>query len=523
MILLRWSMVVLAAALFLYAWTPQARQGSEANREIRITHGIASGDVTSRSAVIWARASDRADMHVDYDISPGFPNPRSKGTSAASEATDYTASVKLERLKPATRYYYRAWFSRQEKDGRSNVSQRLVGTFRTAPAASARRPVRFVFGGDLGGQRYCRRVDQGYAIFSTMKSLAPDFFVANGDMIYADGDCPAIGPDGWQNIPGDFPSVADPLVSWTDPVGVRDVYLEHWRYNRADPHFQSFLQGTSMYAQWDDHEVINDFGGSWSYLNARKIARSGYPNLVRAGRDAVFSYSPIDRNPDEPTRIYRSFNWGKFLDLFILDARSYRSRNDLPDTPENRKTMLGRSQLEWLKQGLLNSKATWKVISSDVPLSIPTGGNDGASGRDGWANGTTPDFSSQTGFERELLELVKFLDDKDIFNVVVITTDVHFAATIRYEVDAKGDGDTLLFHELVTGPLNARRGVPPSRLDPTLNPVLLYSEGGIFNFGYVRIYEGSDGKVHLVADVRGEDGQPRPGSLLNLVSQEPRR
>lgn len=514
---------MLAVGLLLHSAIPQARQEAEAQGDLHITHGVASGDVTAHSAVIWARASDRADMHVEYDTSSGLPNPRSKGTGVASEATDYTARVKLERLEPDTRYYYRAWFSRREKGGRSNVSQRLVGNFKTAPQASARRSVRFVFGGDLGGQGHCRRVNQGYAIFSKMKSLAPDFFIANGDMIYADSDCPAAGPNGWQNLPGDFPSITDRTVIWTDPVQVRDVYLKHWRYNRADPHFQSFLQSAPIYSQWDDHEVINDFGGSWPYWNAQQIARSGFSNLVTSGRDALFFYSPIDRNLDEPTRIYRSFNWGKFLDLYILDARSYRSRNDLPDTPENRKTMLGRRQLEWLKQGLLSSKATWKVISSDVPLSIPTGGKAETFGRDGWASGTTRNFSSQTGFERELLEFVKFLDENDISNIVVITTDVHFAATIRYEVDANGDGDKLIFHELVTGPLNARRWVPPSSLDPTLNPVLLYAEGGIFNFGYVRIEEGSEGMVDLVADVRGEDGQPRPGSLLKLVPKEPRK
>lgn len=524
-ILLQWSMVVLVAGLFLYSYSaiPQARQEAETQGDLRITHGIASGDITARSAIIWARASDQADMHVEYDTSPDFRDPRSKVAGAAGVATDYTATVKLELLKPDSRYHYRVWFSRREKDGRSTESERLVGTFKTAPQGSAGRPVRFVFGGDLGGQRYCRRVDQGYAIFSKMKSLASDFFVANGDMIYADNDCPNAGPNGWRSIPGDFPSIADSDVIWTDSIQVREVYLKHWRYNRADPHFQNFLQSAPIYSQWDDHEVINDFGGSWSYWNSEQIARRGYSNLVTAGRDALFYYSPIDRNPEEPTRIYRSFNWGTFLDLFILDARSYRSRNDLPDTPENRKTMLGRKQLEWLKQGLLSSQATWKVISCDVPLSIPTGSNAGRLGRDGWANGTTADFSSQTGFERELIELVRFLDDRNITNVIVISTDVHFAATIRYEVDGNGDGDKVVFHELVTGPLNARRWFPPSRLDPTLNPVLLYSEGGIFNFGYVQIGEGPDGSVHLVADVRGEDGQARPGSLLNLVPREPRR
>ena len=78
-------------------------------------------------------------------------------------------------------------------------------------------------------------------------------------------------------------------------------------------------------------------------------------------------------HPDEPYRIYRSFRWGRQAELFLLDARSYRSLNDLPDRADNEKTLLGREQLDWLRGGLARSSATWKIVSTDVPLSIPTG------------------------------------------------------------------------------------------------------------------------------------------------------
>ena len=99
-------------------------------------------------------------------------------------------------------------------------------------------------------------------------------------------------------------------------------------------------------------------------------------------------------------KIYRSFQWGKDLDLLILDARSNRSRNDIADTPENNKTMLGKEQLKWLKENLLNSNATWKIVSSDVPVSIPTGANASMFGRDGWANGIDFDLFLENGFRK---------------------------------------------------------------------------------------------------------------------------
>ena len=507
---------------------------------LSITHGVASGDVTATSAIIWARASAPAVLSVEYSLGPDFAQLEtgpSGQTAAATAATDFTATIKLNDLIADTVYHYRAWFSDQI-DGSEIRSPYALGSFRTAPSATIQRTVSFVFGGDLGGQQYCRPREQGhdigYAIFDKMQDLNPDFFIANGDMIYADGDCPAqvrstSERQGWQNVPGDFPRITARTVDWTDFAQLQTVFLQHWRYHRADPAFQRFLQRVPIYVQWDDHEVVNDFGANWSSWKNGKNQRQGYQNVVRAGRETLFLYTPIDQHPDEPNRIYRSFRWGKDLEIFLLDARSYRSRNDLLDTPEHNKTLLGTDQLEWLKRSLVESTATWKVVSSDVPLSIPTGSNAAAEGRDGWANGpkplttelSEPKIAFQTGFERELFDLLRVLDAANVQNLVFVTTDVHFATSLEYAVDADGDTDMLHFHEFVTGPLSAISVLAKTQeeLDPSLNPRLLYAEGELKNFGFVRVEEQSDGKVHLIADVRGEDGVVRAGSQVDLVAR----
>jgi alkaline phosphatase D len=509
----------------------------EYNKSFEITHGVASGEITNDSAVIWSRSNREAQMQVEYDISSDFLQPKSlNSTSLANQMTDYTARAMLEGLKPDTAYYYRVWFSRsnlyQDNSNSTLLSDSLSGTFRTAPApdhsSPTTKPISFIFAADLGGQRHCRQSDTGgYSIFKSMKELSPDFFIANGDMIYAADKCPVEGPsDNWKNIPGNFSGIADPDVNWTNIEQVRDTYLKHWQYNRADPYLQSFLQNVSMYSQWDDHEVINDFGALWQYWNSFNKDRKDYANLVNEGRDAFFNYSPMYRNLDEKDRIYRSFNWGPNLDVFILDARSYRSPNNLADIPNNNKTMLGSEQLHWLKQSLMDSSAIWKVISSDVPISVPTGANASILGRDGWANGNDTNYSSKTGFENELQQLLAFLDEINIKNIVFVTTDVHFPANILYEIDANGDGDKLIFHELISGPLSAFRfgipgGVPLPKLDTTFNPKILYEEGGIFNFGYVEIQkQPEDNLVHLTSRIVDENGFTRPNSLLELKPQQ---
>ena len=527
----------------------------------KITHGIASGDVTDHSAIIWSRVNDQpAQMNVEYDTDANFTNPLRK-TAQANSTTDFTAYAKLEGLRPDTQYYYRVWFTGSDIENNDNTISNNnssttsdnaemveIGTFRTAPSRNmtSSSGISFVWSADLGGQNYCRNANEGgYSIFESMQALNPDFFIANGDMIYADGACPAEGPIflnntnnqtiTWTNIPGDFKSLADPSVNWNNITEVRTIFLDHWKYNRNDTYFKEFLSNISMYSQWDDHEIINDFGSKWPYWNLFNIDREGYPNIVKEGTNAFLYYSPleIDKNTSNDTanvrdgHIYRSFNWGKNLDLFIIDARSYRSQNHITDTPDSNKTMLGEEQLQWLKQELSNSNATWKVISSDVPISIPTGSNASILGRDGWANGNeTNNYSYYTGFERELTDLLGFIDEQEIKNIVFITTDVHFPALIRYNFDVNNDGNTTEIHEFVSGPLSAfRLGVPFPMLDETFNPTLLYGEGNIFNFGHIRIEDRRDndgdenGKPHLIADIRDENGIVRPGSTLDLIPQ----
>ncbi len=505
----------------------------------RLTHGVAAGDVTATSVVLWARADAAAE--ITFEISAGRADASQHGAAPrrlrarGTIANDFIAQVTVDGLVPGTTYHYRAYCGDESPDttaapegGKEDVppeggKRSNTGSFTTAPAAAASAPVRFIVGGDVGGQGFCRHVEQGYRIFSAMAELAPDFFIANGDMIYADNPCPPVGPGGWPNVPGDFPPIDHPGVDWSDHRQVSEVFLAHWRYNRADQHHRDFLRRVPFYAQWDDHEVINDFGASWDSVS-KQPSRGGFPNLVAAGRDAFFAWNPITRHPAEPERIYRSFRWGRDLELFVLDARSYRSLNDLAERPDAPKTLLGEAQLDWLLDGLKRSDATWKIVSSDVPLSVPTGSQADLYGHDAFADGNYPwgtsGYGARTGFEAELHRLLHALDAGNLRNVVFVATDVHFAANLRYHLDVDGDGDLLLFHELLSGPLNAGPAPIPSRLDPTFGPVTLYAEAGIFNFSYIRIERRGDSVV-LAADVRGAGGEVRFGSQLELEAEAP--
>jgi alkaline phosphatase D len=425
--------LVLAAAVFALPGGGAVAAARTAGHDApAITHGVVVGDVTARSAVLWARGDREGTVNVH--LSGGRHDRVARLRFRAAD--DYTGQVLLTGLEPETTYRYKLGSTR--------------GSFETAPEDHDPARVRLAFGGDVAGQNVCRDAGEGFPIMDTIRKLRPDVFVGLGDMIYADNACDPVGRYSNAQVPG--PGAAADL----------SAFWAHWRYNRADSASQRLLASTGYVGVWDDHEVVNDFGP----LSDTRSTPPYTPgvHLLPIGLDAFIDYTPIAIAPNTPKRLYRALRWGKHLELFVLDTRQYRDANSASDSPDRPKTMLGREQLTWLKESLASSDATWKVIVSSVPMSIPTGFPP-SGGRDGWAN-----FDQTTGFEQELLDILRFMESRGIENTIWITTDVHFAEAFRYRPFSSNP--EFVVYELATGPLNA--GIFPLRdFDSTLNPEVL--------------------------------------------------
>jgi len=319
--------------------------------------------------------------------------------------------------------------------------------------------VTFAWSGDLGGQHRCRQGAAGYPIFDTIRAQHPDFFIFLGDTIYSDDVCPSP-----PNEPGaNFTATTLP------------EYRARHRYQRGAPALLRFLQAIPVYVVWDDHEVKNNFAGP-------------FESQMPAGRQALREYWPIANDASDPHRLYRTIRYGADLELYLLDTRQYRSKNADQDGPA--KTMLGAQQLKWLLDGLRASTATWKVIVTSVPLSVPKGGGMTVPGFDGWAGG-----SDGTGFERERQVIVDAIVGEKLKNLVFLGGDVHWVQANIYDVNQDGTPD---FHEFVAGPLSARPGrlTAPS---PALHPKNLINEEGYYNFGLVRVTKDAFG-VSIIDD-----------------------
>lgn len=422
-----------------------------------LPQGVAIGDVSAQRALLWLRTVGAAVVRVEWaplsawrQVSPSATVVASVSRTTflkTSEETDYTLTIPLEGLTPSTRYQYHVVVGPVESS-QSQLTGKpaATGEFVTLPDVTTSAAVSFAWSGDLGSGGRCRRGVDGYPIFDVIHQYHPDFFLFLGDTIYGDHLCSSP-----PNEPGaDFKATT------------LDAYRLRHRYQRGADALRRFLMGTPVYVVWDDHEVRNNFAGP-------------YDEQMPAGRQALREYWPIASPREDPHRLYRAVRYGADLELFILDVRQYRSRN--VDQDGASKTMLGAAQLAWLLDGLQTSTATWKVIATPVPLSIPKGGDSTVPGHDGWAGG--PDG---TGFERERQVIVDTILSRKIKNVVFLSGDVHWVQANAYDPNQDGAVD---FHEYIAGPLSA----PSGRFAPTqmvLHPTELFYETGYHNFGLAK-------------------------------------
>jgi alkaline phosphatase D len=418
--------------------------------------GVQVGDVRATSGVVWSRADRAARMIVEWSTDESFRNSARVLGPAAIESSDFTARAVLADLPPGERIFYRiVWQSLA--DGRAR-SEPLSGSFRTAPRT--RRNLRFVWGGDVVGQGW--GINTGFGglkIFDAMRRLQPDFFIHSGDTIYADGPVQSEVKldDGriWRNIVTPEKSkVAETL----------EEFRGNYRYNLMDAALRRFNAEVPILAQWDDHEVRNNWYPGQVLDDARYTEKS-IDLLAARARRAFLDYLPIAPDARDPERIYRAFDYGPLLEVIMLDKRSYRGPNTHNRQPERtpETEFFGAGQLRWIKQRLLASRAAWKVMASDMPIGLVV--TDGPDAFENCANGDGPAL----GRELEVAELLRFIKDNRIRNVVWLTADVHYAAAHHYDPARAQFTQFDPFWEFIAGPLNAGT-FGPGRLDNTFGP-----------------------------------------------------
>jgi alkaline phosphatase D len=421
----------------------------------RIASGIASGDASVDSAVIWARTDRPARMQVECSTVESFKTIIRVVSSEALPERDFTSKLLLEGLPPGQDIFYRVRFEDFAEAGISGETQ--VGHFRTAPARHS--SISFVWSGDTAGQGWGIDPDRGgMRTYKTMLENRPDFFVHSGDHIYA--DCPVPSelklPNGetWRNIVTEEKSVVAHSLA---------QFRGNYKYNLLDENLRAFNAQVPMLAQWDDHEVTND----WSPLGTideTGYAEDGSSRLVARAARAFHEFMPIRSTPAQAGRVYRKVGYGPLLDVFLIDMRSYRDSTWNKRDDRSETFILGPGQLAWLKRELAASDATWKVIAADLPIGLIS--------EDAIALGDGPPERR----ECEIADLLSFMKRAGISNTVWLTADMHYTAAHRYDPNRAVFQDFEPFWEFVSGPLHAGTWAP-GQLDNTFGPAAMFQKG----------------------------------------------
>ena len=269
-----------------------------------------------------------------------------------------------------------------------------------------------------------------------------------------------------------------------------------------------------MFAQWDDHEVTND----WAPIGTADetgYAEDGSSLLVARARRAFHEFMPMRAVPAQG-RPHLSQDRVRPAARHLHDRHAQLPRFHLQQArrPKRGACILGAAQLAWLKRELVASDATWKVIAADMPI--------GLFSEDGIALGDGPPERR----EHEIADLLSFMKRAGIRNTAWLTADMHYTAAHHYDPNRAVYQDFEPFWEFVSGPLHAGTWAP-APLDNTFGPKAMFQKGcsavqenlapcfGLQFFGRVDI----DGKTEVMTvtlkdvdnrDLWSVDIEPRP-------------
>lgn len=385
------TLVVLTLGLFSGA------AQNEAN--VYFTTGFKIGEVTDSSAIILTRLCKTAQPVAVYhkqedkvfrppiDFDNNMPisemegavdgssgqvkiNLKSKDTLISTEweyvsgYRDFTLKQKFEGLRPNTHYDIQIEGRKSEDAPIAEIK----GSFSTAPSADQIVPVFFT---SSTCQFYWSHDDavRGFKIYDSMLKMNPLFHCQTGDYVYYDK-------------PG--------------PMAYTVALARHkWHAMNSWPALFDFYKNTPAYLQKDDHDLLKDDATSYS----TPFGELSYEDGLDIWREQV----PIIDKP------YRTFRWGKDVQIWNVEVREFRSDNKSPDGKE--KTIWGKEQIAWFKETVEASDATFKILVSPTPIVGP----DRSKGK--------YDNHSNTSFATEGKWLRQYLADQ---NVLVINGDRHW-------------------------------------------------------------------------------------------------
>lgn len=395
------ALACLAWSTLSYAQHDNATLRSLADPDLKpFYHGVASGDPTPNSVIIWTRVTPEVDGPVSVRWRVGIDTTLNdlvaEGTFVTDADRDYTVKVDVTGLQPGQFYFYE--FSALNKNS-------LIGRTKTAPDGT---------------------VDQlRFAVVSCSKYGNGYFNVY--EKIYEGNDVDAVIHLGDYFYEGAGSSILQEEMPRSAPPANELIVLSDYRIRNAshklDSDSRKMHQLYPLIAVWDDHESANN-----SYRdgaeNHTEGAEGTWVDRKAASLQAYYEWMPLRLpDPNNTERIWRKLSYGDLVDLYMLDTRLYDRDKQLdllePQDPE--RTLIGQEQMQWLQSEMASSTAKYQVLGQQVVMGqwvIPNPSTQEtiALNTDQW-----------DGYQPERQRLYDFVLESNIQNMVVLTGDVHTA------------------------------------------------------------------------------------------------
>lgn len=358
--------------------------------------GVASGDVTPTSVVLWTRVDEpsRHDAPVAWSVWTEDGRPVAHGDELARADADHTCHVVVDDLTPATSYHYVF-----EAGG-----DRIVGRTRTLPEAADHLRIAVVCCSRWGWP--------GFDRLSSVLSDAPDLVLHLGDYVYEVGETPPVGPT-------------------TDPphdCRTLDDYRRRYRQHRSHPSLRRLHAAVPFVAVWDDHEVSDN------------APDPGGADRRAAGQRAWREWMPTRSTDDAP--LDRRFSIDGLLELVLIDSR-YRRRpaldTDGPSAERPDTHLLDEGQWSTLEEGA-RSDVPWLLVANQVHVSPLVLGWRPSWRWPPWRQLVNPD--QWDGFPDERRRLVEILDGAAA-RPVLLSGDLHAGWARRLLDDGRPVADEL--------------------------------------------------------------------------------
>jgi alkaline phosphatase D len=334
----------------------------------KFSHGVASGDPTKNSVILWTRAvpknSDNSEpVTVSWQIAdnPAFKNVVRDGQATTTAGRDYTLKIDVQELTPNTTYYYRFL---------ATGSTSELGKTKTLPVDNVSKVTFAVF----SCSNYPAGYFTAYNLAAQMQNI--DVVLHLGDYIYE------YAADGYATGQAEQIGRSPDANNLTEVITLAD-YRHRYALYRTDTGLQAIHAAAPFIAVWDDHEITNN-----TYKTGAQNHNEGEGDFFERRANAIQAYYewlPI-RPPfgESSAQIYRRFDFGNLLSLHMLDTRvigrdkqlSYKDFTDDQgvmnvDAFTNAltsadRTLLGSAQLSWLEQQIADSTATWQLLGQQV-------------------------------------------------------------------------------------------------------------------------------------------------------------